>query len=559
MKVLLTLLVLIVTSWAFANEVKVEINPPKPVAGQVYQAFFRIFTEFEGDPVINFSAFKTEVVGKANQGVTTRTIYNNGKLTTSRETTIVYELSSSDPGLAGLRDITITLGTSTIRHPSISYNVLKEAEELGDVFLMADVPKKSIFLGEGIVVRYYLYSRVPVNNLDIKKYPKLNGFLKRFLQEPDRSERVNVDGSVYLRTQIYAAKMFPEKVGELKIDPMYLTATVMLSRNGDPFGNMGFGREMKTKSLSSENIKVEVKPLPETGKPSNFTGLVGRHEFDLQVNQSRLIVNEPLEIKLTISGGGALENLEAPAILNNPALEEFETNGDLKIMNADMATKVFDYTFLAKAPITLPATSITLSYFDPDSMNYVPVQLPFTQLIVASGGQSAPSERKSKEDSQEQDKAPAPKVAESPKNLTSPIFDVKGILWRSWLPYLNFFLAGLAVVFAGGIVFKKVGLPDFSSNRIPANFKKGNFTLPEFMKWVNPLILQTGKSPVGLIKESDLSKDGKAYFIDLLSSVDYKDYSVEHRAFNFVYRSDYFKELDKYIRSVTNEDTSKLT
>lgn len=535
----------------FADEVKIELNPPKPVAGEMFQAVFRIFSDTDSEPVINFSPYRVEVVGKNNYGVKTSTVWINGKFTSSREITIVYELAASAPGNAGLRDITVQAGTKTLRHPSLNFEVLKEPEVAADIFVMADVPKRSIYLGEGIVVRYYLYSKVPVSNLDIKKYPKLNNFLKRFLQEPDRSERVSVDGQLYLRNQIYGAKVFAEKTGELRIDPLSLSATV-IANSSDPFGNFGMNRESRVKTLSSESLKIEVKPLPEEGKTTEFTGLVGKHDFDLQVNSSRLIVNEPLEVKLTVAGGGALENMDAPDILKHPDLEEFESNGDLKIMDADQATKVFDYTFLPKAEFTLPATNLTLTYFDPETGKYVSVQLPLAEIMVAGGKADPKKEFKKEEAETEDNKTMAlPKL---PTTLAAPLLQ-EARSWKSWLNYLNFGLSSLAVVIALGLIIKKEQLPTFTKHSIPSDFKRGKFNLSEFVRWMTPLIAKTGKSPVAVIKDSELSPEAKTYFIDLLDSNDYKDYSHVKGELKYVYRSDAFKELDKYIRSVKNENT----
>lgn len=554
MKILVFLISLVMSNLALADSVKIELNPAKPVAGQTFQAIFRIYTDADEEPSINFSPFRVEVVGKNNYGIKTSSVWINGKFTTSREMTIIYDLVPTSFGIAGLRDITVQVGSKTLRHPSLTFDVLKEPEVAADVFVMADVPKKSIFLGEGIVVRYYLYSKVQVSNLDIKKYPKLNNFLKRFLQEPDRQERVSVDGEIYLRTQIYGAKLFPEKIGELKVDPLHLTATIISGRGSDPFGTFGFGGQARMKTLSSESVKVEVKPLPEQGKDANFTGLVGKHDFDLQMNSSRLIVNEPLEVKLTISGGGALENMEAPTLLKHPDLEEFESNGDLKIQDADQATKVFDYTFLPKANFTIPATTITLSYFDPDTMRYVPVQLPLAEIVVAGaaeGGRKAPKKNNSKASKDKE--LSMPKV---PTSLAGPILEGTKS-WRSWVNYLNLGLSIVAILIALGVIIKKEKMPNFTNSTVPSEFKKGQFKFSEFTRWMTPLISKTGKSPLAVIKDSELSQETKTYFIDLLNSSDYKDYSASKGQFNFVYRSDSFKELDKYIQSVKNENTSQ--
>lgn len=538
----------------WADELKVEINPSKPVAGDVFQAYFRIFTDSSDTPSVNFSPSNVEVVGKSNQGVSTRTVYANGKLTVTREITIVYDLVASKPGSAYLRDITVQVGSKTLKHPSVSVNVLKEAEEIPEVFVMVDIPKKSLFIGEGIVARYYLYSKVPVTSLDVKRYPKLDHFLKRFLQEPERSERVSVDGQLYLRTQIYAARLYPEKVGDLKIDSLQLSVTYPNTRPGDPFGAFGLSRDFRTKTINSEIVKVEVKPLPQP-VPSHFIGLVGPHDFDLQVGANKLIVNEPLELKLTISGGGALENLEAPEIIKHPGLEEFETNGDLKISSAEMATKVFDYTFLAKENLTMPARSVIFSYFDPNSEKYVPKELSLPEIIVA-GGQAVKKDTSEKPE-QPMKKNKEPVSAPLVKEFAGPV-TVEKWHWKSWLPVINFTLAGIALLFSLGWVFKFKGFKGISLRHdVPSTFKKGKFDLSEFVHWMTPLIKETGKSPMTIIKESSLPEESKRYFIDLLQANDYKEYSSAKSGMDFKYQAVHFKELGKYIESAGNESSSK--
>src|SRR5690606_23948591 len=234
--------------------------------------------------------------------------------TVTRELTILYELQADNYGVKFLRDIRVKVDGAEVTHPMVSFEVLKEPQVKPEVFVMADVPKTDLFVGEGIVVRYYLYSKVSVSNLDIKKYPKLNRFLKRYLQEPDRSERVEVDGDLYIRNLIYAAKLFPEKAGSLKIDPISLSVTYSRTNRNDPFNVFASPRDMRTRTISSEVINLNVLPWP-TPVPENFTGLVGKHDFSLNMNQTKLVVNQPLEITLSVSGPGALENFEAPKVL----------------------------------------------------------------------------------------------------------------------------------------------------------------------------------------------------------------------------------------------------
>lgn len=541
---------------AYANELKVEFNPTKPVAGEVFQAYFRVFTDSEEEPAVNFSPSGIEVVGKSNQGVSTRTVYANGRLTVSREITIVYELVSARPGTAWLRDISVQTGKEVLRHPSMSVTVLKEPEVAADVFLMADVPKKSLYIGEGLIVRYYIYSKVPFQNLDVKKYPKLNNFLKRFLQEPERTERVSVDGQMYLRNQIYAAKLFPEKAGELKIDPMSLSATYPVTRSGDPFGAFGFSRELKTRTLNSESITLEVKPLPEP-VPAHFTGLVGKHDFELEFGQTRLIVNEPLALKLTVTGAGALENFEAPDLIKHQGLEEFESNGDLKITDANLATKIFDYTFLPKENLKLPASQIVLSYLDPDSGRYVPKTLSIPEIVVAGGNAQAPKEEKNPQPPAKNEKPRIQDIPQKARELTAPIFRDTPAL-GALLPYINVALAILSLLIALSWVIRFKGLPSFGkSSLVPSEFRKGKFDFGEFARWMSPLINKTGKSPAAIIRESDLEDEAKAYFLSLLDATGRGQYSAGKSGEAYKYEQRYFKKLGRYIASATHENNDQ--
>jgi hypothetical protein len=556
MKKIVALLLLLSLTLAWGDEVKVELKPGKPVAGEVFQAFFRIYTDSSEEPSINFVPSGVEVVGKANQGVSTRTVYANGKLTITREMNFVYDLVSNRVGTASLRDISVQFGDKTLRHPTLTINILKEAEAAKDVFVMVDVPKKELYVGEGIIARYYIYHKFPLSNLDVKKYPKLDNFLKRFLQENEQTERVSVDGEIYLRSLIYAAKLFPEKPGDLKIDSLHLSATVPVVRSNDPFGAFGMARDFKTKSISSDVVTVQVRPLPQP-VPENFTGLIGKHDIQLQFGQSRLIVNQPLEVKLTVTGSGALENMSAPKIVANPALEEFESNGDLKIQDANTATKTFDYTYLAKSNIQIPPSKTSLSYFDPASQKYVAIPFDIPEIVVAGGSATGPNQEPPAKN--EKKRSSESRAVSLPTSLSSPLA-IEGSTLKRWLPFLNLALAAISVLIALGWMLKTQKLPKWKTSvDVPSTFKKGRFELKEFLRWMSPLIARSGKSPLTIIRESSLDEGTKKYFVDILSENDYRDFASNKVDSAFTYKSAYFKNLGKLIESVKNESSSQST
>ncbi len=562
MKNIVLLIILLITNLAFADSVKIDVNPQKPVAGETFQVIMKIQTESSSEPDILFTPLRMEVVGKNRQGISTRTVYANGKLSITREMIYSYDMVASKEGIVGLRDIQITIDGKTITHPAYNITVLKEAEVLPEVFVNAEVNKKELYVGEGVVARYYIYAKTSVNQLDVKKYPKLNNFLKRFLQEPERTERVTVNGEPYNRSQIYAAKLFPEKPGKLKVDPLTMSV-VYTTYAGNQFG-FGYGpRDQKTKTISSESIQLDVLPLPEDGKPSDFTGLVGKHEFNLQVGNSKLIVNEPLELKLTVSGNGALENYEAPKLLSNSALEEFENNSDLKLVDSEQGVKTFDYTYLAKNNLKLPEANIGFSYFDPDKKQYIRTNLKIPEIVIAGGqAASSTSEPKVEDDKAKDDNK---EIISTPKLPTLPTLQTPDFYQSmNWLSQSYFVLIGLVlVVIILFVLMFKMNNPiagvRFNPNNNPVpKALKSEFDLTVFYRWMAPWVEKTGKTPAIIIKESALAEESKRYFVDLLEQSSYKSFGNGANTVTYKYERKHYSQLSKILEQIKDESHSSV-
>lgn len=390
-KIFIFLIQMLLSIHVVAQDVVVETNPRNPVVGEVFQILFKCQTTGSAEPDISFRAEGVSILAKQVQGLSTRTIYQNGKLSVSREILVSYDARADKKGLVHLRDVIVTVDGKTIKEPVVSVQVMDSPPEPRMVFLAADVPKKSLYVGEGITVRYYLYKKTSLQGFDIKKYPKLDGFMKRFLQEDEAAQRATVDGELFGRSTIYSARLYPTKPGQLIIDPMEISATYA----NDIFGNMGFGfglgmRDMKTKLISSERVVIDVKPLPEIGKPVSFSGLVGKHEFDLKVTKNQLLVNEPLEMRLSISGNGNLENLESVELVRDERLEKFDSKSDLSLVDSMNAIKTFDYTYLAKKPGEIEERNIELSYFDPEQARYISETKQIPAIVIAGGELSKP-------------------------------------------------------------------------------------------------------------------------------------------------------------------------
>lgn len=383
---------LLVTLKVMGQQVEVEVSPSEAIANESFYLTFKVKMSGSGEPYISFTPVNAEVLNRKEQGVSISTVVINGKFTTTREQSYVYELISDRTGTAYIKNIAVELNGKTEKLKDLRINVLGEKRKLQDVFLEAQPSKNKIYVGEGINVNYYLYYKIPVIANDIKEFPKLNKFIKRFYKTNGNVETVQYKGEVYRRVLAYAARSYPEKPGIAVLDSMRISAQVADQRSFDPFG--GLSNSYRQKDISSPRVEIEVMPIPTEGMPSNFTGLVGNHEFQLTGGKEKYLINEPIEFKLEVKGSGALENFQAPSLFNSDLIEEFDAKTDLAELAEGLGSKKFEFTYLARSEITIPEREVSFSVFDPDKKIFIEKKIRIPTIKVAGGAAPVKNDNK---------------------------------------------------------------------------------------------------------------------------------------------------------------------
>ena len=382
------LIIFLILSFVFNSyaQVSIEVIPKNPSVNEVFQILFKANVEGREEPEINFNARNFEVLDKQSQGLSTRTIYQAGKITVSKEVLISYTAVAKKVGMATIANTRVRIGSKYINKDDVKFQISDKPAGPRLVFVAAEVSRDEVYINEGITLRYYLYRRVGVQSTDIKKYPKLDMFMKRYLQENENPQRVTVNGEIFTRSTLYSARLFPEEAGDFVIDPIEM----MVSYSKENLGSFGFGfgmsgRDLVTTTISSDPIKIKVKQLPELSKPKDFSGLVGQHRFDLVMGRPNILVNEPLEVKVSIQGPGKLEGFTPIEIFKSPSLEQFDVKADLALVGADSAIKTFTYTFLGKSNGVIPPSTIKISYFNPETKAYEYWSHDLPEIRIAGG------------------------------------------------------------------------------------------------------------------------------------------------------------------------------
>lgn len=272
--------------------------------------------------------------------------------------------------------------------------------QLGDnLFLRAVVDRTRVLQGEQINLVFKLYTRVSVANYGITKNPTMTGFWGEDTETPKNIALTNetVNGKSYRVGVIKRVALFPTQAGALEVGPMDVQTTVQLpyARSNDPFDAFfrdPFGRNA-TYTVTSDAIKIKVDPLP-SGAPPDFKGAVGQFAMSTAVDKKTTRTNEPVSIKVTLSGTGNIKLLEGPAVELPPDFEQYSPKVSENINRAQSrisGTKTFEYLVIPRYPGMKVIKPIVISYFDIGRHEYMRLRSPQIELNVEQGTATAPT------------------------------------------------------------------------------------------------------------------------------------------------------------------------
>ncbi|MBN2246695.1 MAG: protein BatD, partial [Candidatus Aminicenantes bacterium] len=233
--------------------------------------------------------------------------------------------------------------------------------------------------------------------------PDLLGFWIEDYELPPRpvTREEVVGGKRYLVAEIKKSALFPTAAGERTIDPLEIECEVRVRDRStrdifdrffdDDFFSSPFGRTVQAK-IASEPVKINVSPLPNEGRPPDFSGAVGRFKLESSLDKEQVTANEALSIKIKISGTGNIKMLPEPEIAFPREFETYDPKVELRVNrkgNAISGSKEYEYVLIPRRGGEFRIPSFSFSYFDPDAGIYKTLETPEYTLTVAAGDGSA--------------------------------------------------------------------------------------------------------------------------------------------------------------------------
>lgn len=380
---LFSLLFLGILSYAQNDEtVTFEMNLSKDVLGINERLRVDFTMNRDGDNFVppDFEGFR--VLMGPSQSISSSWV--NGVRSFSK--TYTYTLAPTARGKFTIKQATIVIKgetykslpkevevTAAVERPDGEKTVDDVADE--SLHLVAEISKTSPYLNEAVTVVYKLYASpsIDVTNFRALDNPKYNNFWSQDIPVTKYDvQNTTFDGKSYRSVILKRVVLYPQKTGELEIEPLSLDVSLQIPTNKrDFFGGRIFAQTNKT--VSAGNRKINVKALPTEGKPADFSGAVGEFQFSVTTSKTHLNASESLQAKVAINGKGNLKLFEIPSLNLPSSLEVYdpEFNESVRTTLSGMEGNVSNsYTVVPTFKGKYPIPSIAFSFFNPKTEKY---------------------------------------------------------------------------------------------------------------------------------------------------------------------------------------------
>jgi len=358
----------------------------------------------------------------------------------------VHASQGDESAVSGTVNVTVEPGGSTASAPRRLGEEQPEtngsADDGKELIVLARVDDDTPYVNEQIQYTFTFLERADLLQLNYER-PSWDGFWAEDLDSTEPTE-VMYEGRRY-RAQRVRTALFPMSPGELEIGPAKLRVTVAERRRrtrdpfdvfgrGDPFGLFQRGREVV---LTTDPVDVQVRPLPEEGKPQDFSGAVGAFTLTADTDRDEVKAGEAVTLRVTLAGEGQVKGVPAPdlSVLEDFRLYESKSDEASEVRDGRIVgRKTWEFVLVPVSGGQTEIPPVRLSAFDPSSERYVelatpaiPVRVEATDLDEALARGDDPSVAKERVRLQQRDiryLKPAPerlrRAADSP--FTGPGF-----------------------------------------------------------------------------------------------------------------------------------------
>lgn len=314
-----------------------------------------------------------------------------------------YQVVFQKPGLQTIPALTVDVDGKEYRTNPVVVNV-REPQNRSDVRLRIEVDNASPYVGEAVELRATLYLRSTVQNVSLS-LPRLDGSFEtydvpgadiqsgrqapvEFLGSRVQGERgqAMLDGQQY-DTFTVRKLLVPLVEGPQQLGPATLSCQVVIRQSRSFFDD----DQIERASVPSNAIQLDVRALPEDGKPANFSGLIGRYSVSAAASATDVYVGDPITLTIRVGSGGAVLRDPRIDLTNMPGFRNqfrvTETQTEPERRNGQL---IYEQTIRPLSDSVKEIPPIEIPYFDTASGEYavastnaIPLSVRPTRIVTA--------------------------------------------------------------------------------------------------------------------------------------------------------------------------------
>ena len=415
----LFLVLLIGAMSAWADDVVFQASAPKQVVlGKPFQISYSVNQRAKNFRAPEFVDF--DVLAGPYTSQSSSTSFVNGKRSSVINLTFTYTIMAQKEGTFSIAPATIMVSGEQYRSNGLKITVLPpDEEEHADasrsgsnssnakasssgsnsgsavsgenIFMKTIVSKTKVKEQECILLQYKIYwAGVDLaqftNNTQI---PEFKGFLKQDLEQGEiQTNLEHYNGRNYNTAVIYQTLLYPQRAGEVKIEPASFEAVLRVQNRANVrslFEEFYGSYTNVTKTLNAPGTTIHVSSLP-SGKPAGFSSGVGQFSIQSSISSQDITTNDAVTIRLTIQGTGNMKLVKTPAVDWPEGFEVYDpkVQNNFKSTTAGVSgTKSIEYLAIARAAGDYTIPPISFSYYDTQADEYRVLQTPEYTVHVA--------------------------------------------------------------------------------------------------------------------------------------------------------------------------------
>jgi len=348
--------------------------------------------------------------------------YVNGRMTSSVENSYTYTIQAQKTGTFTIPSATIVVNGQKYVSNGLSIKVLppdkasqRSSQQGGgtasggvsrpsaggsssqsvsndNIFIRANVTKTNVYEQEAILVTYKLYSVLDVNQIQNKKMPDFNGFLKQEIDQPQNKQlsMEHYNGRNYGTAVLYQVLLYPQHSGKIKIDDAVFQANIRVQNRTQVrsiFDDFFDSYSNVNKTITVPGVVVNVNSLP-ANKPASFNGTVGHFTINSTISSQKVRTNDAVTLRMTIAGSGNMKLIKTPDIKFPDGFEAYDpkvTNNFKTNSSGVSGSKTIEFMFIPRHSGSYEIPSTEISYFDVQDKAYKTLKTPTYQIDVEKG------------------------------------------------------------------------------------------------------------------------------------------------------------------------------